>query len=84
MTTMHDVVSRALDVDGAIGAIRALLMMRASGRWHDVVARDAEPWQVLSALLALLELARRGELKLYQVRAFAPVEFSRDAASEAA
>lgn len=82
--TMHDVVSRPLDVDGAIAVIRALLMARAAGRWLDVVARDAEPWQVLSVLLALLELARRGELKLYQTRPFGPVEFSRDAASEAA
>jgi segregation and condensation protein A len=82
--TMHDVVSRPLDMDGAIATIRALLMARVSGRWLDVVARDAEPWQVLSALLALLELARRGELKLYQTRPFGPVEFSRDAASEAA
>jgi segregation and condensation protein A len=81
---MHDVVSRPLDVDGAIAVIRALLMARAAGRWLDVVARDAEPWQVLSVLLALLELARRGELKLYQTRPFGPVEFSRDAASEAA
>jgi segregation and condensation protein A len=82
--TVHDMVSRPLDVDGAIATIRALLMARASGRWLDLVARDAEPWQVLSALLALLELARRGELKLYQTRPFGPVEFSRDAASEAA
>jgi segregation and condensation protein A len=53
-------------------------------RWSDVVRPGAEPWQVLSALLALLELARRGELKLVQARPFAVVEISRDAASEAA
>ncbi|HEU4642656.1 MAG TPA: segregation/condensation protein A [Gemmatimonadaceae bacterium] len=81
---VHDVVPRALDVDGAIVTIQAVLAIRAQARWSDVVARDAEPWQVLSALLALLELARRGELRLRQPRPFASVEISRDAASEAA
>ncbi|HEY7894594.1 MAG TPA: segregation/condensation protein A [Gemmatimonadaceae bacterium] len=81
---VHDIVPRALDVEGAIGTIRAVLALRASARWRDVVALDAEPWEVLSALLGLLELARRGELRLRQPRPFADVEISRDAASEAA
>ena len=81
---LHDIVPRALDVDGAMGTIRAILSVRVMARWADVVRPNAEPWQVLSALLALLELARRGELKLVQVRPFAVVEISRDAASEAA
>ena len=58
--------------------------MRARARWTDLVRDGAEPWQVLSVLLALLELARRGELKLAQPRPFAVVEITRDAASEAA
>jgi segregation and condensation protein A len=82
--TLHDIVPRALDVDGAMASIRTLLSMRAFASWSDVVHPDAEPWQILSALLALLELARRGELKLLQMRPFAIVEISRDAASEAA
>lgn len=81
---MHDVVPRALDVDGAIAAVRAILMLRSRVQWSDVVMHNAEPWQILSALLALLELARRGEVKLAQPRPFAQVEISRDAASEAA
>jgi segregation and condensation protein A len=81
---MHDVVPRALDVDGAIAAVRAVLSLRSSARWTDIVRQQAEPWQVLSALLALLELARRGEVKLTQPRPFAQVEIARDAASEAA
>ena len=48
------------------------------------VARGAEPWQVLSGLLALLELARRGELTLRQRRPFASVEIARVAAGQAA
>jgi segregation and condensation protein A len=82
--TLHDIVPRALDVEGAMTSIRALLAMRMLARWSDVVPGDAEPWQILSALLALLELARRGELKLAQVRSFGAVEISRDAAGEAA
>ena len=81
---LHDIVPRALDVDGAMATIRRLLAVRALARWSDVVRGDAEPWQILSALLALLELARRGELKLAQPRPFGLVEISRDAASEAA
>ena len=81
---LHDVVPRALDVDGAMATINALLALRARFRWSDLVARGAEPWQVLSALLALLELARRGELTLEQRRPFASVEISRVAAGQAA
>ena len=81
---MHDVVPRALDIDGAMAAVRAMLALRSSARWTDVVRQEAEPWQILSTLLALLELARRGEVKLSQSRPFAQVEIARDAASEAA
>ncbi|MDQ3673408.1 MAG: segregation/condensation protein A [Gemmatimonadota bacterium] len=81
---VHDVVPRALDVDGAIGIVRALLAIRARAQWKDVLPRDAEPWEILSVLLALLELAKRGELRLSQTRAFAAFSFTRDSASEAA
>jgi segregation and condensation protein A len=81
---VHDVVPRALDVDGAIAIIRSLLAMRATARLRDVLPREIEPWQLLSALLALLELARRGEVKIVQPRPYADVEILRDAASEAA
>ncbi len=81
---MHEVVPRALDVDGAMEAIRAVIALRAHLRWRDIIRREAEPWEVLSALLALLELARRGELKLAQPRPFGAMEISRDAAGEAA
>lgn len=81
---VHDVVPRALDVDGAIGIVRALLAIRAHAHWKDVVPGKAEPWEVLSLLLALLELARRGELRLLQPRPFAAFEITRDSSSEAA
>ncbi len=81
---LHDVVPRPLDVDGAIAIVRAVLALRARARWRDVVREDAEPWEVLSALLALLEMARRSELKLAQPRPFADVEILRESAGQAA
>jgi segregation and condensation protein A len=81
---VHDVVPRALDVAGAMDAVRSVLAARRGCRWRDLVARDAEPWRILSVLLALLELAKLGELRLAQARPFADVEIRRDALSEAA
>ncbi|GAC1654619.1 MAG: ScpA family protein [Gemmatimonadaceae bacterium] len=81
---MHDVVPRALDLDGAMMAIRAVIASRARVRWPDVARRDAEPWQVLSTLLALCELARRGELRLVQRRPFSSLDITRDPAGAAA
>jgi segregation and condensation protein A len=81
---VHDVVPRSLDVPGAITIIRALLSLRAHARWTDLVDPGAEPWQVLSTLLGLLEMAKLGECRVLQPRPFANVEITRDAASEAA
>ena len=82
--TLHEVIPRALDVDGAMLTVRAVLQLRAIARWRDVVRDDAEPWEVLSGLLALLELAKRSELKLAQPKPFADVEIRRELAGEAA
>ncbi|HET7622059.1 MAG TPA: segregation/condensation protein A [Gemmatimonadaceae bacterium] len=81
---VHEVIARALDVDGAMITIMNVLSSRSRARWRDVISDDAAPWQVLSALLALLELARRGELRVHQPSPFASMDISRDAASEAA
>ena len=82
--TLHEVVARPLDVPGAITIIRAALALRTRMMWSDIVQKGAEPWQVLSALLGLLEMAKLGELKVNQPKPFADVEISRDTASEAA
>lgn len=74
---VHDVVPRALDVAGAIADVRALLARRARARWADVMREGAEPWRVLSALLALLELAKLGELRLAQGTAFGDLTIAR-------
>ncbi len=81
---IHDVVPRALDVAGAMGTIRTLLAMRREARWGDLLRRDAEPWQILSVLLALLEMAKLGELRIAQQRPFGSVEITSVAVSEAA
>ena len=82
--TIHTVVPRSLDVAGALATVRGVLELRERLRWSDVVSRDAEPWQVLSVLLALLEMAKLGECKLAQPHPFASVEITRDVAGEAA
>jgi segregation and condensation protein A len=81
---MHEVIPRALDIPGAILVIRSVLALKARIRWTQLVQQGAEPWQILSTLLGLLELAKLGELRVDQPRPFADVEISRDAASEAA
>lgn len=78
---VHDVIPRALDVDGAMASIRAIMALHARAQWTDLVARDAEPWQVLSVLLALLELARNGELRIMQPKPFASMELTSDTVS---
>jgi segregation and condensation protein A len=82
--TLHEVIPRALDVAGAMTSIRSVIAMRRHCRWSDLVGTDAEPWQILSVLLALLEMAKLGELHLAQHQPFASVEIRRDAVSEAA
>lgn len=84
---MHDVVPRALDVPGAIESIRAVMALRARALLSDMLVSAREPWQLLSVLLGLLELAKVGELRVQQPRPFSNVEITsaaRDAASEAA
>jgi len=82
--TMHEVIPRALDVPGAIGIIRSALELKARLMWTELVQKGAEPWQVLSTLLGLLEMAKLGELRVLQPRPFANVEISRDTAGQAA
>ena len=81
---MHEVIPRAIDIPGAVTLIRSVLALRARILWTEIVDRGAEPWQILSTLLGLLELAKGGELRVLQPRPFANVEISRDVAGEAA
>jgi segregation and condensation protein A len=82
--TLHEVVPRSIDVPGAMTIIRGVLALKARILWTEIVEKGAEPWQVLSVLLGLLEMAKVGELRVAQPRPFANVEISRDVAGEAA
>jgi segregation and condensation protein A len=82
--SLHDIVPRAIDIDGAITRVRSALVDHSHVHWTDLIEENAEPWQILSLLLALLELARRGELMLVQPRSFADVEISAEPAGQAA
>src|SRR2546422_2841105 len=57
---LHRVVPRPLDVEGATAKIEALLAGREQLAWRDVVGARATVVDVLSAFIALLELAKRG------------------------
>jgi segregation and condensation protein A len=81
---IHEVVARAIDIPGAMTVIRSVLALKARILWTEIVERSAEPWQILSTLLGVLELAKNGEVRVKQLRPFANVEITRDVASEAA
>lgn len=74
--SIHAVVPRALDVAGALAAARELLARRTTVRWRELVHGTAEPWEILSVLLAILELARIGECLLRQGLPFGPVDIA--------
>ena len=75
---LHRVVARPLDVEGATERIQALLAEREECAWADVVGERPSVVDVLSAFIALLELAKRGALKLRQDEPFAPIVIRRE------
>jgi segregation and condensation protein A len=79
---LHRVVPRPLDVEGATERIQALLAAREQFRWADVVGARAGIVEVLSAFIALLELARRGALRVEQPEPFAPIVIRRESPRE--
>jgi len=82
--TLHRVVPRPLDVEGATERILALLAERETLGWRDVVAADTGVVEILSAFIALLELAKRGTLRIAQPEPFAPMVIRREPPREAA
>lgn len=74
---VHAVIPRVLDVRGAMVTLRVILADRADLTWDDLVAPDAESWQILSVLLAVLELARLSECTVVQDAPFALVRVLR-------
>jgi segregation and condensation protein A len=81
---LHRVVARPLDVESATRRIEGLLAEQEEIRWLDALGSRPTIVEVLSTLLALLELAKRGTLRLVQPTPFSPMVIARDAARSAA
>ena len=77
---LHRVVARPLDVEAATLRIEALLDERQEIGWLDALGHRPTIADVLSTLLALLELAKRGALRLVQPTPFSPMVIARDSA----
>jgi chromatin segregation and condensation protein Rec8/ScpA/Scc1 (kleisin family) len=78
------VVARPLDVEGATRRIEALLDTREEFSWTEALGPRPSIVDVLSTLLALLELAKRGLVRLAQPSPFSPMVIARDTARPAA
>jgi segregation and condensation protein A len=81
---IHRVVPRPLDVEGATTRILGLLAEREAFSWRELLGSRPTVVDVLSSLVALLELARRGLLALKQTRPFTPFVIDRGPAYQAA
>ena len=81
---LHRVVARPLDVESATRRIETLLAEQDEIRWLDALGLRPTIVDVLSTLLALLELAKRGSVRLLQPTPFSPMVIARDTARTAA
>ena len=81
---LHRVVARPLDVESATRRIEDLLVDQEEIRWLDALGSRGTIVDVLSTLLALLELAKRGSVRLLQPTPFSPMVIARDTARPAA
>lgn len=80
---LHSVVPRPLDVEGAVVRVEALLAERESFDWREAFGNHPTLVSVLSTLLALLELARRGICRVEQGAPFTPLMVYRELAQPA-
>jgi segregation and condensation protein A len=81
---LHKVVARPLDVEGATRRIEALLDAHGEIGWLEVLGPRPTIVDLLSTLLAILELAKRGSLRISQPAPFSPMVIARDATRPAA
>lgn len=77
---LHRVVARPLDVEAATRRIETLLEEREEIGWLEALGPRPSIVNVLSTLLAVLELAKRGVVRLAQPTPFSPMVIARDAA----
>jgi len=76
---LHRVVARPLDTEGATRRLEAMLEEREEFTWLEALGARPTIVDVLSTLLALLELARRGRIRLAQSEAFSSFVIYREA-----
>jgi segregation and condensation protein A len=75
---LHRVIARPLDVESAVLRIQALLLEAEEFDWRRAFGDRPTIVEVLSTLLALLELARRGICRVRQDLPFAPLVIARE------
>ena len=81
---LHRVVARPLDVEGATRRIEGLLAERERFDLREAFGEAPTIADVISTLLAILELARLGRVHLVQRSPFSPVDVSRGPVEQAA
>lgn len=81
---LYRVAPRPLDVEGATRRIAELLEGRVAFPFRDLLGTRPTVVDILSSLVAVLELARRGTLTVRQPAAFKPLMIERGAAYQAA
>jgi segregation and condensation protein A len=81
---LHRVVPRPLDVEGATRRIEALLHERDRFSFRDALGAAPTVADVISTLLAILELARLGRIRLGQRAPFGSVDVWRGSIEQAA
>jgi segregation and condensation protein A len=78
----HRVVPRPLDTEGAIQRVREILAVKEEFAWVELFPEQPSVSDVISCLVALLELARLGEVELWQGEPYGMVRVRRAAASQ--
>ncbi|MDH3496212.1 MAG: segregation/condensation protein A [Gemmatimonadota bacterium] len=81
---LHRVVPRPLDVEGATRRVEALLRERGGFDLREAFGPAPTPADVISTLLAILELARLGRVRLVQATPFGTVDIRRGPTEQAA
>lgn len=76
---LHRVVARPLDTEGATRRLLAMLEEREEFTWIEALGPRPTIVDVLSTLLALLELAKRGRIRLAQSEVFSSFVIRREA-----
>ncbi|GBD33276.1 MAG: segregation and condensation protein A [Gemmatimonadales bacterium] len=77
----HRVVPRPLDTEGATRRIREILAVKEEFDWAELFDERPSVSDVISCLIALLELARLEEVELFQSEPYGMVRVRRAAAS---